>query len=116
VSAVEVCVTDMKRAVTFWSQVLGYRPCEPRIDLERIMLVDPAGRGPAITLMLVADAVAINTEPVHLDLYVGERAKHIERLVALGATVVDDWPDPGRQDSILLRDPDGNEFCVVAHN
>ena len=114
-SAVEVCVTDMKRAVAFWSQVLGYRPCEPGLDPERMMLVDPAGRGPAITL-LVADVVANNPEPVHLDLYVGERAKHVERLVALGAKVVDDWPDPGEQDSILLRDPDGNEFCVVAHD
>ncbi len=114
-SAVEVCVTDMDRAVAFWSQVLGYRPREPRLDPERTMLVDPAGRGPAITL-LVADEVATNPEPVHLDLYVGARAKHVERLVALGATVVDDWPDPGEHDSILLRDPDGNEFCVVAHD
>jgi predicted enzyme related to lactoylglutathione lyase len=115
VNAVEVCVTDMKRAVAFWSQVLGYRPCEPRIDPERIMLVDPAGRGPAITLQ-AADEVTDDAEPVHLDLYVGERDKHVERLVALGATVVDDWPDPGRRDSILLRDPDGNQFCVVAHD
>jgi catechol 2,3-dioxygenase-like lactoylglutathione lyase family enzyme len=115
VGAVEVSVTDMDRAVAFWSQVLGYRPREQRPDPERTMLIDPAGRGPAITLR-IADEVQAGPEPVHLDVYVGERAKHVERLVALGATVVDDGPDPGRQDSILLRDPDGNEFRVVAHD
>jgi Glyoxalase-like domain len=94
--------------------VLGYRPREQPPDPERTMLIDPAGRGPAITLRI--DEVPTGPEPVHLDVYVGERARHVERLVALGATVVDDWPDPGRQDSILLRDPDGNEFRVVAHD
>jgi hypothetical protein len=52
---------------------------------------------------------------VHLDLYTRERDKHVDRLVGLGATVVDEWPYPDRHDFIVLRDPDGNEFCVIAH-
>lgn len=57
------------------------------------------------------------TEParVHLDLYTGDQARHVERLVSLGATRVDAWPYPDDCDFIVLRDPDGNEFCVIDH-
>lgn len=35
-------------------------------------------------------------EPVrlHLDLYTDEQDRHVERLVGLGATRVEDWPYP----------------------
>jgi glyoxalase superfamily protein len=39
----------------------------------------------------------------------------VERLVALGAERVEDWPYPPKADFIVLRDPDGNEFCVIDH-
>jgi hypothetical protein len=52
---------------------------------------------------------------VHLDLYTGEQDRHVERLVKLGATRVEDWPYPAGADFIVLRDPDGNEFCVIDH-
>jgi hypothetical protein len=28
---------------------------------------------------------------------------------------VDEWPYPDGADFIVLRDPDGNEFCVIDH-
>jgi len=28
---------------------------------------------------------------------------------------VDDWPYPKDADFVVLRDPDGNEFCVIDH-
>ena len=53
---------------------------------------------------------------MHLDLYAGDaadQAAEVQRLVALGATVVD-WdlypPDP---DFVVLADPEGNRFCVI---
>ena len=52
---------------------------------------------------------------VHLDLYTGEQDRHVERLVKLGAARVEDWPYPDGADFIVLRDPDGNEFCVIDH-
>jgi hypothetical protein len=51
--------------------------------------------------------------PVHLDLYTTEQQRHVERLVELGATVVDDWPYPDDPDFVVLRDPDGNELCII---
>lgn len=52
---------------------------------------------------------------VHLDLYTSELARHVERLARLGATRVDEWPYPDGADFIVMRDPDGNEFCVIDH-
>jgi hypothetical protein len=51
---------------------------------------------------------------VHIDLYTSERDQHIERLLKLGATRVDDWPYPDEHAFVVLRDPEGNEFCVIA--
>lgn len=48
-----------------------------------------------------------------LDLYTGEQGRHIERLIGLGALRVDEWPYPEGADFVVLRDPDGNEFCVI---
>jgi hypothetical protein len=39
----------------------------------------------------------------------------VRRLVDLGATRVEDWPYPDDADFVVLRDPDGNEFCVIDH-
>jgi glyoxalase superfamily protein len=52
---------------------------------------------------------------LHLDLYTSEQTRHIEHLIALGATRVSDWPYPPDADFVVLRDPDGNEFCVIDH-
>jgi hypothetical protein len=78
------------------------------------MLVDPRGSQTPVSLQLAHDPPR---EPVrvHLDLYTSEQDRHVERLIALGATRVDDWPFPDDADFIVLRDPDGNEFCVIGH-
>ena len=47
--------------------------------------------------------------------YTDEQERHVERLVGLGATRVTDWPYPDDADFVVLRDPDGNEFCVIDH-
>ncbi len=78
------------------------------------MLVHTAGKGLPVSLQLT------DTDPkepvrVHLDLYTSAQVRHVERLVELGATRVDDWPYPEDADFIVLRDPDGNEFCVIRH-
>ncbi len=50
---------------------------------------------------------------MHLDLYTSEQARHVQRLVDLGAARVEDWPYPPDPDFVVLQDPDGNEFCVI---
>ena len=114
VATVVVNVQDMERAVRFWSQALGYRQREQTWDAEFMMLVDPEGRRLPVSLQLT-DQVPQQPVRVHLDLYTNEQQRHIDRLVALGAVRVDDWPYPKGADFVVLRDPDGNEFCVIDH-
>ena len=51
---------------------------------------------------------------MYLDLYTSEQARHVDRLVSLGATRVHEWPYPADADFVVMRDPDGNEFCVIS--
>ena len=114
VATVVVNVQDMRRAVDFWCAALGYRQREAEMDPRFVTLVDPGKRRVPVSLQLAEDPPR---EParVHLDLYTDEQERHVERLVGLGATRVTDWPYPDDPDFLVLRDPDGNEFCVIAH-
>lgn len=114
VATVVVNVQDMERAVRFWSEALGYRQREETWDAEFMMLVDPDGRRLPVSLQLT-DQMPQQPVRVHLDLYTNEQQRHIDRLLALGASRVDDWPYPEGADFVVLRDPDGNEFCVINH-
>jgi predicted enzyme related to lactoylglutathione lyase len=49
--------------------------------------------------------------PIHLDFRSDDRGAEIERLTALGATVDDAASEAGRA-STVMRDPEGNPFCV----
>lgn len=50
------------------------------------------------------------TARAHIDLYNSERDRHVGR----GPTLPDEWPYPEVHDFVVLRDPEGNEFCVIA--
>jgi catechol 2,3-dioxygenase-like lactoylglutathione lyase family enzyme len=113
-ATVVVNVQDMPRAVRFWTAALGYERRETVWDAEFQMLVDPRGRQLPVSLQL-ADAGPREPVRLHLDLYTDEQARQVERLVGLGATRVEDWPYPDDADFVVLRDPDGNEFCVINH-
>jgi predicted enzyme related to lactoylglutathione lyase len=112
-ATVVVNSTDMDRTAAFWSAALGYTAPDRIGDHDQFAkLTDPDGTGPSV-LVQRAPEIPADPAPVHIDLYTRERDHHIDRLVKLGATVVDDWDYPDEHDFIVLRDPDGNEFCVI---
>lgn len=97
---------DWKRAAAFWSGALGYTPHPQAPDI----LVPPDGNGPSLALY--------QRDRTHLDLCppsADEQEAEIERLVALGAERVEDWPYPEGADFVVLRDTEGNLFCVLDH-
>jgi len=51
---------------------------------------------------------------LHLDVQPidGTRDEEVERLLGIGATVVDDRRNPDGTGWVVMADPDGNEFCV----
>ena len=114
VATVVVNVQDMRRAVEFWSAALGYRPRESAWDPDFMMLEHPDRKRLPVSLQR-ADAPPVEPVRLHLDLYTSDQEVQVRRLVNLGATRVDDWPYPDDADFVVLRDPDGNEFCVIDH-
>jgi catechol 2,3-dioxygenase-like lactoylglutathione lyase family enzyme len=114
VATVVINVSDMERAVHFWTEALGYEPREKDWNSEFMMLMDPLDLHLPVSLQR-SDDRPMQPARVHLDLYTRQQDLHVERLVALGAERVGDWPYPPNADFIVLRDPDGNEFCVIDH-
>lgn len=94
-------VSDIDRAATFWSGALGY-------ERDGAFLRPRTGDGPI--LLLDED------DRSHLDLWAAdeqEQEAEVERLIGLGATRVE-WNYPEGADFVVLADPDGTLFCVVA--
>jgi hypothetical protein len=73
------------------------------------VLVEDPGRTPRLWFQLVPESKVVKNR-VHLDLRADDPDAEAQRLAGLGATVLDDQP---RTDLILLRDPEGNEFCIL---
>lgn len=113
-ATVVINVMDMERGVRFWSAALGYVQREQESSPDFMMLVHPEMSGVPVSLQLT-DTVAAEPVRVHIDLYTSEQARHVERLVDIGASRVEEWTYPDDADFIVLRDPDGNEFCVIDH-
>ena len=107
-------VTDMGRAIAFWTGALGYEVAKGGPDAEWTEIGPPGG--PAALAFQHSDVAPQEHPRVHLDLNAedaADQAAQVSRLVSLGAVVVD-WdlypPDP---DFVVLADTEGNRFCVV---
>ena len=50
---------------------------------------------------------------LHLDLRPDDQERHVERLLALGATRAQ-VGQTGDESWVVLADPEGNEFCVLS--
>jgi hypothetical protein len=127
---------DPRSLGAFWCEALGYvepPPPAPHASWEdalvawgytpdqfndRYAIIDPDGRGPRIFLQKVAEPKRAKNR-VHLDVNVGgdhsgrrERVRdHAQHLVSLGAHFEAEF-DQERDFWIVMRDPEGNEFCV----
>ena len=98
-----------QQAGYFWSQALGW-PLVWDKDLQTAIRA-PYG-GPKITWGGPPYMPRVGTDRLHFDVAPsdGDQAAELDRLVSLGATRIAD----GEGASVLLADPDGNEFCLLA--
>ena len=70
----------------------------------------PRPGGLAIDFLRVPEAKSVKNR-LHLDLRSTDLAEATEQALALGATRADDIYDKGGWQ--VLRDPEGNEFCLL---
>ena len=104
---------EFDRMLAFWQEALHYVPRDP-VDNGWVVLRDPGGRGPNISLEKVLQPFGPigETSRVHLDLYTDDQQGEVQRLIELGASRYPRRYSPD-EDFIVLEDPDGNRFCVV---
>jgi hypothetical protein len=129
---------DPPRLADFWALALGYeiQPPPPGFDSwddwatdmgipeenwnDARALVDPTGKGPRVFFQRVPEGKTAKNR-VHLDVNVAADAEPeqrrsvvedtAERLVNEGATSIGPMEEHGGF-WIVMRDPEGNEFCV----
>ena len=124
----------------FWAEVLGYRLDDPPAGFatwdealdawgvpeehrnDRSAVSDPTGAGPRLFFQKVPEGKQAKNR-VHLDVRAAPGAEgddrmaaleaECARLVALGATRVERHEaDQAGAGHIVMRDPEGNEFCL----
>ena len=111
IGSVVIRVDDLERQKTFWTAALDYVAREG--DDEGFALLHPrSGSGPNVSLDRVRSTLPIPPR-IHLDLYAGDPAAEVERLLGLGATEVHWDKRPADADYVILADPEGNRFCVI---
>jgi catechol-2,3-dioxygenase len=101
---------DPERLAAFWIGVLGWEVVDRD---EGSVVIAGSSRGPLILFEPGADDKVVKNR-LHLDVNPTDRDRDAEvaRIVELGASPVDigqrdvDW--------VVLADPEGNEFCVLA--
>ncbi|MEV0975559.1 VOC family protein [Streptomyces sp. NPDC049915] len=104
-----IASADAYSLAVFWSEVLGLplhdedHPGDPEAQIE----------GAGLLFVNVPDAETGRSR-LHFDLQPQDRTREeeVERLLALGATLVADRRNPDGTGWAVLADPEGNEFCV----
>jgi predicted enzyme related to lactoylglutathione lyase len=112
IAHVSIDCADPYGLASFWSQVLGApisqgdSPGDPEVQVE-------LPEGPSVLFLQVPESKA-GKNRLHFDLRPdGPREQEVDRLVALGARLVDDRRNPDGTGWAVLADIEGNEFCVV---
>jgi catechol 2,3-dioxygenase-like lactoylglutathione lyase family enzyme len=97
--------------LAFWQEALDYVPKEPGKG-GWVILGDPEGRGPNVSLDQGPEQRSGKRSRLHLDLYTNDQEREVERLIKIGA-IRYPWRSKPADDFVVLEDPDGNLFCVV---
>ena len=114
IGSIVLRVDDLPRQTEFWEAALDY--VRRQGDSEDFVLLRPRnGVGPNLSLDRVCSTMQVPPR-IHLDLYTGDQAGEVERLIGLGATEVHWDKRPPDADYVILADPEGNRFCVVDIN
>jgi len=107
---------DAYQQSVWWAELLGYHedPEDPNLPGHEECMISSADGSHRILFIDVPDAKQARNR-VHLDLQAVDRRRdeEVERVLALGATLVDDLRKPDGTGWAVLADPEGNEFCVL---
>lgn len=93
----------------WWEVATGWQIIDE--DEDGAELAPAPGQTPTLMFVKVADQKRIKNR-LHLDWVPDDQQAEVDRLIGLGATRVD--VGQGEQSWVVLADPEGNEFCILA--
>jgi catechol 2,3-dioxygenase-like lactoylglutathione lyase family enzyme len=118
ITCVTVDCADPEVVARFWNEALGWGGVAVADDGSGAVC-GPAGGGTYLEFVRVPEAKQVKNR-VHLGCTAGSLAdvdREIDRLTALGATVAWEEAFPPQvaagYRNVVLRDPEGNEFCLA---
>jgi hypothetical protein len=101
---------DPEALAAFWCQVLSYQVV---FRNEREVDIAPGPTCfPGLAFLRVTGRKAVKNR-LHIDLNPADQQAEVQRLLALGATRTD--IGQGNAEWVVMADPEGNEFCALAH-
>ena len=118
ISHTSVDCADAFALSEWWKQVLGYVDIDgdPNEPGHEECMIRSAETGHQLLFIEVPDARQVKNR-LHFDLRPadGTRDEEVARLLAIGATQVDDQREVRGDGTgwVVLADPEGNEFCVL---
>lgn len=116
--------SDPQRLASFWADALGYVSEPGYDDDDAASIIDPDQRQPAIGFLRVPEGKTAKNR-VHIDIRVAgeppwdmvERERLIRAtvsdLLSAGAVEVREERYGAHLGHVVMRDPEGNEFCVA---
>jgi hypothetical protein len=115
VHSITIDCTAWEPLVEFWSAASDFKeiPGDPNNPGDPVGgLLEPT-TGLRLLFIPVPEKKTTKNR-VHLDVQPVDstRDEEVERLVGIGATIVDDRRNPDGTGWVVMGDPEGNEFCV----
>lgn len=102
--------TDPRKVAEFWCAAMGFQLVD--IDEDGAEIKDPGGQGLPILFIVVPEGKSVKNR-IHLDLRPAtSMAAEVERVKGLGASEFR-FVEEGGSFWTVMRDPEGNEFCVL---
>lgn len=102
--------TDSEQSAKFWSAVTGRELGDvspPYVDLPSTKNEDEV----TISIQQVPDKESLG---MHIDIVVNDIDEAIQQITALGGGLVEEKIE-GNWRWVVMQDPDGNRFCLVAN-
>jgi predicted enzyme related to lactoylglutathione lyase len=109
---INIDCTDVERVAGFWGEVLGWR-VQQEGELRWMSATGNPGDGLMLVFAPVPERKTVKNR-LHIDLGPSgcDQPEELARLLSLGASHVD--VGQGDVPWIVLADPEGNEFCLLA--
>jgi len=103
---------DLERTAAFWSAALGFDDVERDGAWVLLRATDDRSGVRGLTLQQVPEPKRAKNR-MHLDVVVDDVGTEVDRLRKLGASIEATEAEPTPYGTVVMADPEGNEFCVI---